>query len=229
MTLETGPVLLSDPRIAGIASEDCGEPMVDAREVLRFDRRLADAEGRYGLLRAGVVDRLVRAEALLPKGFQLLVIEGYRPPSLQRRYFEDYRLELRVAHPEWDDARTHAEASKFVSPPEVAPHQTGGAVDLTLCRDNGVELDLGTAVNASPQGSGDRCFTGSRQISAGAHELRGVLGHVLTAAGLVNYPTEWWHWSYGERYWAHTCGHERTRYAPVAVTVPSQRRWRNRR
>jgi D-alanyl-D-alanine dipeptidase len=25
---------------------------------------------------------------------------------------------------------------------------------------------------------------------------------VLTAVGMVNYPTEWWHWSYGDRYWA---------------------------
>jgi zinc D-Ala-D-Ala dipeptidase len=228
MTLDTGPVLLSDPCIAGIASEDCGEPMVDAREALRFDRRLADPEGRYGLLRAGVVERLVTAESLLPKGFQLLLIEGYRPPGLQRKYFEDYRLELLSSHPEWGEPRSYVEASKFVSPPQVAPHQTGGAVDLTLCHDNGVELDLGTAVNASPEECGDRCFTGSGHISAQAHELRGLLGHVLTCAGLVNYPTEWWHWSYGERYWAHDLGRDRTRYAPVAASVPRPRRWRNR-
>lgn len=24
----------------------------------------------------------------------------------------------------------------------------------------------------------------------------------MTAAGFVNYPSEWWHWSYGDRYWA---------------------------
>jgi hypothetical protein len=29
----------------------------------------------------------------------------------------------------------------------------------------------------------------------------GCLGGGLTAAGMVNYPTEWWHWSYGDRYW----------------------------
>ncbi len=225
MTLATGPVLLSDPRIAGIASAECGEPMVDARDALRFDRRLADADGRYGLLRAGVVERLVAAESLLPSGFQLLVIEGYRPPSLQRAYFEDYRRELLAAHPDWDGPRSHVEASKFVAPPEVAPHQTGGAVDLTLCHDNGVELDLGTPVNASPEDSANRCFTGSRGISAQARELRGVLGHVLTSVGLVNYPTEWWHWSYGERYWAHSLGRDRTRYAPIAMGVPGQRRW----
>ena len=29
-----------------------------------------------------------------------------------------------------------------------------------------------------------------------------VLAKALHTAGLVNYPTEWWHWSYGDRYWA---------------------------
>jgi zinc D-Ala-D-Ala dipeptidase len=188
------PVRLSGPGIAAITPVDCGEPMIDAREELRFDRRLAERDGLYGYLRAGVVERLVAAEALLPKGFQLLLIEGYRPPSLQRQSYED------------------------------VAHQTGGAVDLTLCRDNGVELDLGTAVNASPEVSGDRCFTGSRHITARAHELRGELGRVLTSVGLVNYPTEWWHWSYGERYWAHTHGLDQTRYAPITATVPRPRR-----
>lgn len=229
MTLSTGPVLLSDRRIADIIAEDCGERLVDAREVLRFDRRLADDDGSYGLLRSGVVERLVAAESLLPRGFQLLVIEGYRPARLQRTYFEDYRRQLLDRHPGWDEQRSFVEASKFVAPPQVAPHQTGGAVDLTLCRDNGVELDLGTAVNASPEDSANACFTGSPRVSARAHELRGLLGHVLTSVGLVNYPTEWWHWSYGERYWAHSVGRDRTRYAPVASAVPRQRRWSGRR
>jgi D-alanyl-D-alanine dipeptidase len=28
----------------------------------------------------------------------------------------------------------------------------------------------------------------------------------MRAAGFVNYPTEWWHWSYGDRYWAYLLG-----------------------
>jgi len=29
---------------------------------------------------------------------------------------------------------------------------------------------------------------------------------VLSAAGLVNYPAEWWHWSYGDQYLAFQAG-----------------------
>ena len=43
-----------------------------------------------------------------------------------------------------------------------------------------------------------------------------TLVRALRHAGLVNYPTEWWHWSYGERYWAFATGAEHARYGPVA-------------
>lgn len=47
-------------------------------------------------------------------------------------------------HPDWTAERLHVEASKFVSPPGVAPHCTGGPVDLTLSAAAGEELDVGT-------------------------------------------------------------------------------------
>jgi D-alanyl-D-alanine dipeptidase len=38
---------------------------------------------------------------------------------------------------------------------------------------------------------------------------------VLSAQGLVNYPTEWWHWSYGDRYWALVTGAPHAPYGPI--------------
>jgi zinc D-Ala-D-Ala dipeptidase len=213
------PVLLSDPRVAAIGWSEDGEPLVDLRDVvgLRLDRRLADPRGAYAHLRRGVVRRLLKAQDALPMGLELLVIEGYRPPDLQRRYFDSYATELAEAHADWEPPRRHVEASKFVSPPEVAPHGTGGAVDLTLCTRSGVELGLGTPVNASPEASHGSCYTASPVVPAQARELRRILGAALGGAGLVNYPTEWWHWSYGERYWALVRGEAFTRYAPVVL------------
>ena len=31
----------------------------------------------------------------------------------------------------------------------------------------------------------------------------------------MNYPTEWWHWSYGDRYWALVTGAPAAHYGPV--------------
>ncbi|UED85343.1 dipeptidase [Streptomyces profundus] len=93
-------------------------------------------------------------------------------------------------------------ASRFVSPPEVAPHSAGAALDVTLADRHGRELDLGTRVNATPEESEGGCYTAAPNIPAAARSLREVLGAALAGAGLVDYPTEWWHWSYGDRYWA---------------------------
>lgn len=184
---------------------------------LRWDSRLADAAGAYAHLREGVVERLLRAQRRLPEGLRLLLIEGYRPLGLQTAYFEDYQAELRRAHPDWDGERVHVEASKYVSPPEVAPHSTGGTIDLTLCSEDGVERDMGTPVNASPVASANACFTDAVSISDAARANRRVLGEALSEVGMINYPTEWWHWSFGERYWALQTGSDRTRYGPVEL------------
>jgi D-alanyl-D-alanine dipeptidase len=51
-------------------------------------------------------------------------------------------------------------------------------------------------------------------ISDRARSHRDILSTALTAAGLVNYPTEWWHWSYGDRYWALKTGATVAHYGP---------------
>ncbi|MEV4623571.1 M15 family metallopeptidase [Asanoa sp. NPDC049573] len=210
-------ILLSDPRISAIPLGEVGEPLVDLRTVaeLRVDDRLADPRGAYAHLREDAVRRLLAAQRSLPDGLRLLVVEAYRPLSLQQRYFSGYQDELRSRYPQWDPSRLHVEASKYVSPPSVAPHSTGGTVDLTLVDASGREVDMGTAVNDSPVASGNACFTAAAQIAPAARHSRYVLGAALRAAGFVNYPTEWWHWSYGDRYWALQTRAAQTRYGPV--------------
>ncbi|MER5649229.1 M15 family metallopeptidase [Streptosporangium sp. NPDC002524] len=210
-------VLLSDPRIAVIPVKECGEPLVDLRtlKVIRVDPRLADREGAYAHVRLSVADRLVAAQTRLPRELRFLVVEGYRPPGLQHRYFAGSVARLRATHPGWDERRAAVEASKYVSPPDVAPHTTGGAVDLTLCTLGGAELPMGTPVNATPPEYGEDCHTASTAISPQAMENRRVLSTAMAFGGFVNYATEWWHWSYGERYWAFGTEARYARYGPT--------------
>jgi D-alanyl-D-alanine dipeptidase len=212
-------VSLSDPRVASLFVRECGEPLVDLRDTgaIRIDPRLADERDAYAHVRLSVADRLVAAQSQLPRGLRLLVIEGYRPYALQERYFASSMARIARANPDWPAERVRAEAATYVSPPEVAPHVAGGAVDLTLCTVDGAELPMGTAVNATPPEYDTACFTTSALIDAEARGNRGILIEAMTATGFVNYPSEWWHWSYGDRYWAFVAGPNHARYGPAAL------------
>ncbi len=204
-------VLMSDPKVRTVPVDECGEPFGDLRDHgCLIDARKAEAPS-HTYLRTRVLDRVLEAQTLLPDGLRLLFVEGHRPPAIQRRLFDRYRDGLRAQNTSWTDERLYAAASRYVSPPEIAPHSAGAAIDLTLATEDGRELDLGCPLNASPEDSANTCYTDAPGISPEAAENRGILSRALTATGLVNYPTEWWHWSYGDRYWAMTTG------APAAL------------
>ncbi|HEX6341643.1 M15 family metallopeptidase [Umezawaea sp.] len=209
-------VLLSNPRVADLPARECGEPLVDLRTIgeLALDDRQADPAGAYVHLRAGVVERLLVAQGHLPAGVRLLVVEAYRPLWLQERYFEEYAGVLRSDNPSWSETEVRDQASRYISPPEIAPHVSGAAVDLTLCTESGEELPMGTEVNASPEESANACYTDAPDIPPTARDNRRLLVRALRTAGLVNYPTEWWHWSYGDRYWAMLTGAPAALYGP---------------
>lgn len=218
-TTGNGIILMGDPRVTAIPASDNGEELTDVRDHgLRVSEFRADDSGDFALVRAGLAARLLQAAELLPRGSRLLLIEGYRPPALQRRYFEDYLSSLREASPDRDEEHLRMLASRYVSPPEIAPHSAGAAIDLTLCSADGTELDLGTPVNATPEQSAGACYTGHPSVTGEARRNRAALSEALRAAGLVNYPTEWWHWSYGDRYWAMATG------APSAIYAVANRR-----
>ncbi|MFF1839009.1 M15 family metallopeptidase [Streptomyces sp. NPDC058231] len=208
---------MADPRVAAIAVRDCGEPLVDVRSgptALLVDERRSDPDGAFAHLRQRVRDQLLDAQRQLPEGLRLLVVEGYRPPALQQEYFERYAQSLRALHPNWTPQEVRTAASRYVSPPEIAPHSAGAAVDLTLVDAVGRELDMGTAMNANPEDSQGACFTDAPNISATARSNRAMLTHGMTEAGFVNYATEWWHFSLGDRYWALLKGRPAALYGP---------------
>lgn len=217
ITFMTEIVLMSDPAVAAVPVHECDERLVNVRHrssLLVDERKSDDSSGAFIYVREGVLDRLLAAQTQLPEGVQLLFVEGYRPASLQRHYYDKYAARLQTEHPEWAAEQLRSATSRFVSPPEIAPHSAGAAVDLTLADDAGRELDLGTPVNATPEASAYACYTGASNISEIARARRNILDEALTSAGFVNYPTEWWHWSFGDRYWALQTGTAAAQYGP---------------
>ncbi|MGQ4484360.1 M15 family metallopeptidase [Streptomyces sp. SAS_281] len=211
-------VLMSDPQVAAIPVRECGEPLVDVRDHdFRIDPRKQDSLGAFAHVREGILARLKHARSILPAGTDLLFIEGYRPLALQQRYFTAYRDELAAAHPDWTPEQLHQAASRYVSPPEIAPHSAGAAVDVTLVDQDGHELDLGTRVNATPEESNGACFTHASNLSDQACHHRMLLLNAMKSAGFTNYGTEFWHFSAADRYDALMRQEPHARYGPIKL------------
>ncbi len=198
-------ILISDPKVLQIPIIENNDPLVDLSAFLELqvDTAKSKASVLFFKIRKSVALKLVEAQNRLPQGLKLLIVEGYRPLSLQREYFDEYSHELAATHPDWDSDKIYKEASKYIAPPDIIPpHSTGGAVDLTLVDAEGRDLDMGTEVNANPEESNNACFMLAHNISEAARKNRSILAYALLQSGFVNYGTEWWHWSYGDRYWA---------------------------
>ncbi len=199
--------LIGDPKVKSVSVEESGELFVDLAVdypdlKIDHDRQYVQKESKsISFVRKSVADMLLKAQRILPDGLLLLIKEGYRPMAIQVGFFEGYSNRLRQDYPDWDEERIYKECCKLNAPPEVAPHTTGGAVDLTIVKQDGTELDMGTRLNASPQKTEDAIFTHAENISDTAKANRQILIAAMTAAGFTNYPTEWWHWSYGDKYW----------------------------
>ena len=130
---------MGDDRVRAIPVLENGEGLVDLRslDALGLDSRKVDPAGSYAHLHTGVARRLAHAQAALPVGLELLVIEGFRPLELQGRYFDEYADNLRQRHPDLNASELARLVTRHVSPPDIAPHSTGAAIDLTLRNRNG--------------------------------------------------------------------------------------------
>lgn len=208
-------VLISDPRVLAIGIDEiCGEtkyPWVDLRqqEKLKLDlsrRQIQKLSDNPFRVRQLVADKLILAQQILPNGFKFEIKECYRPLWVQQKFHNEYKKSLKIKFPEMNEFELGQEASKYLAPVSVAPHSTGGAVDLIILDQNGLELDMGTEFNASPVSTNNKTYTHNLEISRSAQNNRKIMVQAMSSVGFVNYPTEWWHWSYGDQYWAFCSG-----------------------
>lgn len=209
---------INAPEIVVVPIVECHEPLVDL--VFDYPDLCVDLTRAYAQsysasvsqVRKTIADKLLLAQALLPDGVVFKIIEGYRPVTAQRRIFTEEVDRLASLHPDWTRERCVQETSVFVAPPiGVPPHSTGAAIDITLMTTDGVELDMGSNLNESYS---EACFTDAL-VSYSSRFHRNLLIKVLQEQGFVNYPAEWWHWSYGDRYWAFVSGAPQALYGSI--------------
>lgn len=215
-------------QVRAIPIHECGEPLID----VSYSRTICFGEPpecpetapHYRLLRQEVLMRLEKAQLRLPAGLRLRIYEGYRSPEIQNQLFQTQLTKVSTDNPAWSAERRYLEASKLASPLctyagdlITTPHSTGGAVDVEIVDAKGAVVDFGMEAKDWSLVEPELCATLCNTISKEAQKNRSMLLSALEMEGFVNYPREWWHFSYGDQYWAANLRQSHAIYGRVVI------------
>lgn len=218
---------------------ECGEAVVPAS--LCPERRILVRpqyfiEGLPGALpecfvREGVLERLLRVADTLPSEYKLVLLDAWRPFSLQKWLFERHTQQL-VNGPRSNGQSPDMFVSRPSEDTERQPpfHLTGGAVDLTIADNRGQLLNMGTRFDKTTKASYTCHYESvgeTNERARGVRDNRRFLYQSMIEAGFANIPSEWWHFSYGDQLWAALTGREKAIYGstqpPFSWSDPEHR------
>lgn len=152
-------------------------------------------------IRKYIYQMLVEAKKYLPENYFFKIYEAYRPLAAQIKLWHEVVEQQKKEHP-----FLSVESEEFIALCDVfcanpyrqgSGHQSGAAIDVSLCDKNGIDYDMGGAVRGF-----SKTADFEAEVSDEAHKNRLILKTALEKVGFVNYPAEWWHYSFGDRLWA---------------------------
>ncbi len=222
-----------------IPIEDCREPLQALRDPLnlRSPHPYRALGAPYGdtepyALRQAVVTRLWQAQTLLGRlhpGHSLQIFDAYRPLAVQTFMIEHETAQLATRgglvweslnparREELRNAVRHFWAPPNPDPTQPPPHSTGAALDLTIVDAHAKPLPMGTPIDHVGPESYPHFFADARASEAQTyHQNREILNRVMGTAGFQRLPCEWWHFSYGDQWWALLEYLERDAFEPLA-------------
>ena len=138
-------------------------------------------------VRKEMYERLVKAAGNLPDGYRFRIWDAWRPFALQHELFERYSVDIiRDFHlEELPEAKRRAAICKFVSDP----------------------LPMGCGFDAFTDKTCAAYFEAPEHVQGAedeqVRENRRLLYYAMIDAGFTNLPSEWWHYDYGDRFWAY--------------------------
>lgn len=204
---------VSVPSIREYEISSSDEQLISLRErglIVKSQYNQQGIPGSYSdcYARETVADMLVKAQhSLEGSGYSLVIWDAYRPICIQQRLWNFYRQDIKNNNPGLGDVELDFKTRFFVSKPSYdvkhpSLHNTGGAVDLTLCDENGDYLDMGTKFDEFSGKSWTNHFEEIEQDDK-VRDNRRLLYNTMIEAGFTNLPSEWWHYDYGDKFWAY--------------------------
>lgn len=176
-----------------IKVKECGEPLVDIKKLcpdLVIDLgscRMKKEKTAY--LRKTAAEMVCKAKNHLPEGMTFVINDAWRSQYVQEKIFQGFVKRFSIK-----------EAKKYVAPFEgkyVSGHMTGGAVDLRIWK-NGRKIPM----KSSKLTYQENAKSFQPKLPLYIQKNRQIMFNALQKVGLSNYPKEYWHWSYGDIWWA---------------------------
>lgn len=190
--------------------------------IQKLDGALADLYTRQS-----VYEHLRQAAQSLPAGYKFVIFDAWRSIATQMALFQKMKTFVQRNNPGFDVKQLTAAARRIVALPsedieKPSPHNTGGALDLSIVDDSGHLLDMGGSFdNAADYSRTDFYETHTQtEKDRAVQKNRRLLYHLMTEAGFSNYIEEWWHFDYGNQNWAYALGKDHALYTAIAPQFP---------
>ena len=188
-------------------------------------------------LRQTVLKKITTINKLLQKfNLELYFFDCYRPIEVQN-YMHDKWVPcyLKLQHPNWSKIKILSETNKYwakgsqssqqINPDSPPPHSTGGAFDVTIQKNTGDHLYMGSIFDDPSSISNTNYFekmSQKRDLTTSETEAlknRRLLYHIMVKHGFCSNPAEWWHFSYGDQMWAKSQGKPKAFYSVANLNM----------
>ena len=186
--------------------------LYQSKNVLRQDPR--------ALVRLGIALMLNSVARKLPPGIRLMVRDAWRAPKTQAGIHENQADQIERMGLAQTREEARKKADQFAVPaeePYPPPHTTGGAVDVTLAYAKTEQLlPMRKAFRrCTPQEWQNQKYRDYKELPAYIVRSRKLLREAMELFGFASIPNEWWHFSYGDFWWAARRNKKRTLYLSV--------------
>ncbi len=154
--------------------------------------------------RESAVKALVKAKKFLPKGYNFKIWDSKRTYQVQELMVRSFWKRIIKQH----FGLTLGEKKKLLvrfsgglvkNVKKLDSHRMGGSFDLTIVDNFGNELYMGTDFDDLTEKAATDYFKSKSKLDPlekNAKKNRELLKAAMSKAKFINYPAEWWHWSY---------------------------------
>lgn len=185
---------MSSVFVSSVQYKECNEPLV---ELVKHPKIFYndDTIEHPILLRKGVAKKLYKIADNLPEDVYIKIYSVFRSRTAVYEVWKQTVETLEKEYPNMNRAEFLELVNTKVSSPKMnmGGHDTGAAIDLSLCNADKEDLDFGTKIKEQHK---------KVHLTDEQKENRKMLKKAMEAQKFVNMPGQWWHFSYGDRVWA---------------------------